>query len=207
MDVPSGAWFSLKLTGGRYPALQPCLWSFRSIVSSVTKRGLILQRPGWSCSVLSCLILQMSPDILQDGQGWFDVTTNNRHRKSSFPTLCCRGGVFWSECLMVSKTSQSQGCEPRAEWSSLTHCQNIHSSTLMYPHTLTDPNFWQIQLWRSLWWIHSAKHCSHWNLFTATSTFSTVFYKSVTDTDKALYMELIKGLAKQKTNKKVFKAQ
>lgn len=119
MDILSGAWFSFKLIGGRYPALQPCLWSFRSIVSSVTSRGLILQRPGWSCLVLSCLIVQMSPDILKDGQEWFDVTDNNRHKKSSFSTLCWRGGVFWSECLMVSKTSQSHGCEPRAEWSSL----------------------------------------------------------------------------------------
>lgn len=169
MCVLNGAGFSPELIGGRYPAAQPCLWSFRSIVSSVTSRGPILQRPGWSCLVLSCLIRQMSPDILDDGQKLFDVTNNNRHRKSSFPTLCCRGGVFRSECLMVSKTSQSQGCELRAEWSSLSHCQNIHSSTLM-PHTRRDPHFWQMQLWNTLWWIHSTKHC--WNVFKPISTFS-----------------------------------
>lgn len=44
MDVLSGVWFRPKLIGGRYPALQPG-WSCRSIVSSVTSRGLILQRP------------------------------------------------------------------------------------------------------------------------------------------------------------------
>lgn len=119
--------------------------------------------PVWSCHVW---FYRWALNILKDRQGWFDVTNNNRHRKSSFHTLCCRGGVFWSECLIVSKTSQSQGCELRAYWSSLTHCQNIHSSTLMYPHPLTHPNL-------CLWWIRSAKHL-RWNLFKATSTFSTL---------------------------------
>lgn len=109
--------------------------------------------PVGSCHVWFC----SSADTLKDRKEWSDVTTDNIDRKSSFFTLCCRGGVFWSECLMVSKTSQSQGCELRAEWSSLSHCQNIHSSTLMYPHTLTSPNLWQMQLWNSLWWIRSGK--------------------------------------------------
>lgn len=95
MNACSGAWFRLKLIGDRYLALQPCLGSFRSIVSSLTERGLILKRPDWSCLVLSCLILQMSTDILKDIWEWFDVTNNNRQKKL-FPHL-----VLQRRCILV----------------------------------------------------------------------------------------------------------
>lgn len=134
MDALSGAWFSLKLIGGRYSAMRPCLWSFRSIVSSVTSTALILQRPGWSCRV-ECRRWALTSSRL-DRNNLTSPPTTTGTEKALLLILCCRGGVFWSECLMVSKTSQSQGCEPRAEWSLPTHCQNIHSSTPMYPRAL-----------------------------------------------------------------------
>lgn len=100
MDVLSGAWFSLKLIGGRYAAFQPCLWSFRSIVSSVTSRRLILQRPGWSCLVLSCLILQMSPDILVDGQhdDLTSPTTTSPEKALSSP--CAAEEVYFGQSAL-----------------------------------------------------------------------------------------------------------
>lgn len=116
--------------------------SCRSIDCSVTSRGLILQRPCRSCLVLSCTMLQMGPwhPCRRVAETVWRHRRQQQRRKSSLLTLCCRGGVFWSESLVVSKASQSPGCEPWAERSS----QNIHSSAPMYPHAQTDTLSWQI---------------------------------------------------------------
>lgn len=157
MDALSGAWFSLKLIGGRYSAVQPCLWSFRSIVSSVTSTGLILQRPGWSCSVLSCRMSQMSPDILKAGQERFDVTdNNNRHRKSSFPHL-----VLQRRCILVRVPHGVKDVTVSGVWTA----SRVKSSNSLSEHPLIHADVptcsetsHNSSSKNCLWCIHGAKH-------------------------------------------------
>lgn len=88
------------------------MFSRGSVVSSVIGRGPVLAKPG--CLLLSCLIVL----IKRHSQGQSNITDENILQKKKIEalllTMCRRGGVFWSESLMVSNTSQSQGCELQA---------------------------------------------------------------------------------------------
>lgn len=162
MDEPRGVGFSFQLTGGRYPGLRPRFGSLWSIVGSVAERGHILQRLAWSCLVLSCLIVLISWH-LEDGPEWFDVTSSSIHRekktrgKKACSSPCAAEEVYFGQSVSWCQIRHSlRGVNhEQAEWSSLTPCQNSHSCSLMYPHSLTAPNFWQ--LGNTLRWIHSHK--------------------------------------------------
>lgn len=105
-----------------------------------------------SCSVLSCMILQMGPDILEDVQQQFDVTGNNRCRKSSFLTLHLQ-----RRCILVrvprgvkNVTVSGVWTMSRAKFSEHPLIHNDEPTCSDRHRLLTDNAL-------TLWLIHSAK--------------------------------------------------
>lgn len=131
-------------TGDRLSVLRGdvCRSSGSIVSSRHLQCGLILSMPDGFCSFLSCLI---PPTSLSGSRGWAlsDVTRDNTLRRRSrrrrqemeeegggggpYPS-CAAEEVYFGQCLMVSYTSRTLGCEARTCRRSQTPCQNTHGA-------------------------------------------------------------------------------
>lgn len=197
MDVVSGAWFSLKLIGGRYLALQP-RWSYRSIVSSVTSRGLIFAEAGL---ILFGPVMSDSADEPWHPRGWTGLIW--RHQQQQTQKKLSPHLVLQRRCILVRVPHGVKDVTLSGVWTtsrvkfanSLSEHPLIHTDVPTRsdrPKLLTDTAL-------KMWWIHSTEHCSHWNVFTALNIFYLTLQVRVKNTTHAV-IKMIKSLDKKLSN-------